>query len=159
MVSFICSVCNATVKKPKVKNHRCHNCTFCCLDCQQEFNHNSVHSHNSCISEAEKYQGALYKDKKKRKAVQSDQPVVKAPRSCSSSASSSKTNTHYPQQCHHSCSLLEDRIVELIRSNSDSTLTIKKISKMLRPLIKECVTHSKTLSLTDETVSLSDKSC
>ena len=66
MVSFTCNVCGQTVKKSKVEKHyqtECRDCTvLSCLDCGKDFYGDDYASHTSCISEAEKYQGKLYKD-------------------------------------------------------------------------------------------------
>ncbi|WVO13912.1 hypothetical protein L204_101537 [Cryptococcus depauperatus] len=67
MVSFQCDACADTVKKPKLDQHRsrCFS-SFTCLDCSKTFQKPSDYKgHTSCVSEAEKYQGALYKGVKK----------------------------------------------------------------------------------------------
>ncbi|EPQ28110.1 uncharacterized protein PFL1_04437 [Pseudozyma flocculosa PF-1] len=63
MVSFNCDACGDVVKKPKLLQHynRCY-APVTCLDCSMQFNSpNEFKSHNSCISEAEKYQKTVYK--------------------------------------------------------------------------------------------------
>ncbi|KAJ1967640.1 hypothetical protein H4R35_006654 [Dimargaris xerosporica] len=67
MVSFVCNACQETLKKPKLDQHRqrCRNAQFCCIDCSREFYGTEYRQHTSCISEAEKYQKALYKPKGK----------------------------------------------------------------------------------------------
>ncbi|KAL0253986.1 hypothetical protein I308_101365 [Cryptococcus tetragattii IND107] len=83
MVSFQCDACADTVKKPKLDQHRSR-CfaSFTCLDCSKTFKNPSEYKgHTSCISEAEKYQGALYKGSKKeqtRSQPQSLTPVSEA---------------------------------------------------------------------------------
>ncbi|KAK4686558.1 cell growth-regulating nucleolar protein, partial [Tremellales sp. Uapishka_1] len=74
MVSFQCEGCADTVKKPQLDKHR-NRCwaPFTCLDCSTTFQNQDYKNHTSCISEAEKYQGALYKGAKKTAA-----PVVVA---------------------------------------------------------------------------------
>ncbi|KAK9480296.1 hypothetical protein V1514DRAFT_366067 [Lipomyces japonicus] len=69
MVSFSCEVCNDTVVKKKLMQHRgqCYGAYFTCLDCQTTFQGTDFQSHTSCISEAEKYQKSLYKPKKANK--------------------------------------------------------------------------------------------
>ena len=66
MVSFTCNACGQTVRKSKVEKHyqtECHDCNvLSCLDCGKDFYGDEYASHTSCISEAEKYQGKLYKD-------------------------------------------------------------------------------------------------
>lgn len=63
MVVFVCSQCNATLKKSHVRNHllssrRCS--LVSCVDCHKDFDKFSVESHCSCISEKEKYDKANY---------------------------------------------------------------------------------------------------
>jgi hypothetical protein len=69
MVNFICDACGQTIKKQKVEKHyqtECRNCNvLSCIDCGKDFPGDSYASHTSCISEAEKYQGKLYKGKDK----------------------------------------------------------------------------------------------
>jgi len=70
MVFFTCDGCNESLKKNKVDQHmqRCRSCfSVSCIDCSQTFEGRSYAKHTSCISEAEKYQGALYKSKGKKK--------------------------------------------------------------------------------------------
>ncbi|KAJ1723883.1 hypothetical protein LPJ53_001792 [Coemansia erecta] len=65
MVSFVCNYCQETLKKPKLDMHaqRCRNASFSCIDCSVDFTGTSYRQHTSCISEAEKYEGKLYKGK------------------------------------------------------------------------------------------------
>ena len=64
MVSFTCQACQETVKKNKVDAH-CRKCRACwvltCLDCNKDFAGEAFREHVRCISEAEKYQGKLFK--------------------------------------------------------------------------------------------------
>eukprot|EP01116_Phalansterium_solitarium_P011596 TRINITY_DN27325_c0_g1_i1.p1 TRINITY_DN27325_c0_g1~~TRINITY_DN27325_c0_g1_i1.p1 ORF type:complete len:231 (+),score=29.81 TRINITY_DN27325_c0_g1_i1:120-812(+) len=66
MVSFSCDNCGEVVKKPKVQGHfaGCRPRSMSCIDCSKTFDSYSISSHSTCISEAEKYQGALYRGKK-----------------------------------------------------------------------------------------------
>lgn len=68
MVSFSCEVCNDTVIKKKLDVHRqrCYGAYFTCIDCSTTFNGTDYKSHTQCISEAEKYEKALYKGKKSK---------------------------------------------------------------------------------------------
>lgn len=82
MVSFSCERCNDTVKKPKADQHaqRCKD-SLTCIDCSKTFSNGAWKDHNSCISEAEAYQGALYKPTKKemkRKAAELQAEQAKA---------------------------------------------------------------------------------
>ena len=69
MVSFICDACGQTVKKNRVEKHYQSECPSCsvlsCIDCGKDFHGDAYAAHTSCISEAEKYQGKLYKPKEK----------------------------------------------------------------------------------------------
>lgn len=66
MVSFSCEVCNDTVIKKKLDQHvgRCYGAYFSCIDCSTTFSGTDYRNHTACISEAEKYEKALYKGKK-----------------------------------------------------------------------------------------------
>lgn len=66
MVSFSCEVCNDTVIKKRLPQHQrsCRGSYFTCIDCSTTFYGNDHQKHTSCISEAEKYEKALYKGKK-----------------------------------------------------------------------------------------------
>ncbi|KAI7872117.1 hypothetical protein BDF14DRAFT_1756713 [Spinellus fusiger] len=76
MVSFQCDGCSDVVKKPKLNQHgqRCR-ATFTCIDCSTTFQGYDYQSHTSCISEAEKYQKALFKGKKTLPAKSTKAPV------------------------------------------------------------------------------------
>lgn len=66
MVSFNCDGCGDVVKKPKLLQHysRCY-APVTCLDCSQQFNNpNEFKSHNTCVSEAEKYERTVYRGPK-----------------------------------------------------------------------------------------------
>ncbi|KAK9488439.1 hypothetical protein V1527DRAFT_510548 [Lipomyces starkeyi] len=68
MVSFSCEVCNDTIVKKKLMQHRstCFGAHFTCLDCQTTFQGLDFQKHTSCISEAEKYQKGLYQASSKK---------------------------------------------------------------------------------------------
>lgn len=58
MVSFVCDVCQETIKKPKLDQHfgRCPRAVFSCIDCCTSFKGVDYRQHNSCMTEVEKYQ-------------------------------------------------------------------------------------------------------
>ena len=59
--------CQETLKRNAVDKHclRCRNCwDLCCVDCNKIFQGEDFRKHVTCISEAERYQGALYRPKK-----------------------------------------------------------------------------------------------
>ena len=57
MVWFNCEGCGDTVKKPKLASHMssCWSQAFSCIDCCVTFDRQSVHGHNACVTEHEKY--------------------------------------------------------------------------------------------------------
>ncbi|KAJ5782354.1 hypothetical protein N7457_004128 [Penicillium paradoxum] len=65
MVSFSCEACGDILTKKKLDPHRngCRGATFTCIDCMVHFWGTEYRAHTSCMSEAQKYQGALYKEK------------------------------------------------------------------------------------------------
>jgi len=69
MVSFSCDCCGDVIKKPKLNNHAsgCRGISsWTCIDCMKVFNLKDVASHTACMSEAQKYQGSLYRGDKKK---------------------------------------------------------------------------------------------
>ncbi|PVU86690.1 hypothetical protein BB559_006446 [Furculomyces boomerangus] len=69
MVSFVCSYCQETIKKPKLDFHkqRCRYASYSCIDCGVDFAGTSYRDHTSCITEDQKYMGKLYKPKDNNK--------------------------------------------------------------------------------------------
>lgn len=59
MPSFVCDVCQETLKKAKLDSHkqRCRNASFSCIDCYKSFKGDTYRAHTSCITEVEKYHG------------------------------------------------------------------------------------------------------
>ncbi|SCU77643.1 LANO_0A00892g1_1 [Lachancea nothofagi CBS 11611] len=82
MVTFNCEVCNDTVPKKNTEKHyyRCPQAYYTCIDCNVTFDDGvSYKAHTQCISEDERYQGALYKGKKQKGKTQAKQPVKSDP--------------------------------------------------------------------------------
>ncbi|KAJ5902243.1 hypothetical protein N7495_002771 [Penicillium taxi] len=77
MVSFQCEGCGDVLTKKKLDPHRgqCRGASYTCIDCMVHFNGTEYRSHTSCMTEAQKYQGALYKEKptKGQKKAQNNQ--------------------------------------------------------------------------------------
>eukprot|EP00730_Choanoeca_flexa_P015715 TRINITY_DN7277_c0_g1_i1.p1 TRINITY_DN7277_c0_g1~~TRINITY_DN7277_c0_g1_i1.p1 ORF type:complete len:419 (+),score=134.54 TRINITY_DN7277_c0_g1_i1:83-1339(+) len=71
MVTFTCGACGESLKKNKVQQHYERKCPDCnvlsCIDCGKDFYGDDYASHTSCISEAQKYEGALFKGDKSSK--------------------------------------------------------------------------------------------
>ncbi|CAD6502232.1 BgTH12-02471 [Blumeria graminis f. sp. triticale] len=74
MVSFSCEACGDVLTKKKLDAHRnqCHGASYTCLDCMVHFSGFEYRAHTSCISEAQKYQGALYRPGKEKKTSQNN---------------------------------------------------------------------------------------
>lgn len=74
MVSFQCEGCGDVQTKKKLDSHRnqCH-APFTCIDCMTTFHGTEYRAHTSCMTEAQKYEGHLYREKankaSKRKSV------------------------------------------------------------------------------------------
>lgn len=69
--------CGDILTKKKLDSHR-NQCwaPFTCIDCLTTFHNGDHKSHTSCISEAQKYQGHLYKGDKKSKGQQQNKQAV-----------------------------------------------------------------------------------
>ncbi|MCJ1386692.1 hypothetical protein MMC17_009818 [Xylographa soralifera] len=76
--------CGDVLTKKKLDSHRgqCRGASFTCLDCMTHFHGSDYKAHTSCISEAQKYQGALYKEKpaKAKKSVTISESTSLVPR-------------------------------------------------------------------------------
>lgn len=77
MVVFVCNACGSSIKKNKVEKHFQTECPDCsvlsCIDCGQDFVGDAYQQHTSCITEAEKYQGKLFKDSDRGKPSKGEQ--------------------------------------------------------------------------------------
>ncbi|KAF3988365.1 hypothetical protein FT663_02399 [Candidozyma haemuli var. vulneris] len=98
MVSFSCEVCNDTVIKKKLDQHRsrCPDAYYTCIDCSTTFNGVEYRSHTQCISEAEKYEKGLYKGKKHNnnaKPVQKQEPKPVEPKPSAKPVKETKTKS------------------------------------------------------------------
>ncbi|WVF72157.1 hypothetical protein IAT40_006969 [Kwoniella sp. CBS 6097] len=101
MVSFQCDACADTVKKPKLDQHRsrCHS-SFTCLDCSTTFRNPSEYKgHTTCVSEAEKYQGALYRGPKKgQNGAQSESQAPAEPSPAPAPAPADASSSIHPSR-------------------------------------------------------------
>ncbi|CZS97883.1 related to cell growth regulating nucleolar protein LYAR [Rhynchosporium graminicola] len=75
MVSFSCENCGDVLTKKKLDPHRnqCYGASFTCIDCMVHFYGTEYRAHTSCVSEAQKYQGALYRPEKEKKGRNNNQ--------------------------------------------------------------------------------------
>ncbi|KAL7909294.1 hypothetical protein GGI35DRAFT_376634 [Trichoderma velutinum] len=81
MVSFSCEECGDVLTKKKLDPHRsrCRGATFTCIDCMVYFPGVEYRSHTTCMTEEQKYQGALYKPKQNKKQQQHQQQYQQQP--------------------------------------------------------------------------------
>ena len=59
MPSFVCDVCQETLKKARLDDHfrRCARASFSCIDCYKSFKGaDEYRAHTSCITEVQKYE-------------------------------------------------------------------------------------------------------
>lgn len=68
-----------TKKKLDPHRNRCRGATYTCIDCMVYFPGTEYRSHTSCMSEAQKYQGALYKEKNNNKKSKTNSNQAFAP--------------------------------------------------------------------------------
>lgn len=77
MVVFICNACGNSIKKNKVEKHYQTECPDCsvlsCIDCGKDFVGDAYQQHTSCVTEAEKYQGKLFKESDRGKPSKGEQ--------------------------------------------------------------------------------------
>ena len=68
MVSFSCEVCNDTIQKKKLDQHKqkCPEAYYTCLDCGVTFEDQQYRQHVSCITESEKYEKPGRKPRKQQ---------------------------------------------------------------------------------------------
>lgn len=101
---------------------------FSCIDCHKVFTGDEYKAHTSCISEAEKYQGALYKGDKKNKnakknnnaatpkkeekpAKKEEQKAEKRPREAEKAATEKKPKKQEaPKKKNVCCDKLKEKI-------------------------------------------------
>ncbi|KIW83090.1 hypothetical protein Z517_02333 [Fonsecaea pedrosoi CBS 271.37] len=78
MVSFQCEACGDVLTKKKLDPHRnqCRGAVFTCIDCMTTFQGTSYRAHTSCITEDQKYQGALYREKPSKAAKRKSVSIV-----------------------------------------------------------------------------------
>lgn len=71
MVFFCCNGCGETLKKQKVEQHgyNCSSKSVSCIDCNVSFNGSEFRKHTQCVSEAQRYQGHLYKPTENKGAL------------------------------------------------------------------------------------------
>ncbi|KAL2756280.1 hypothetical protein ACRALDRAFT_2042437 [Sodiomyces alcalophilus JCM 7366] len=104
MVSFSCENCGDVLTKKKLDPHRnrCRGATFTCIDCMVHFYGTDYRAHTSCITEDQKYQGALYKNKKaKTNNKQSNETAVNSattPNAAQSAPDHIMTNQPYAEE-------------------------------------------------------------
>lgn len=151
MVSFSCEVCNDTVVKKKLDQHRqrCHGAYFTCIDCSTTFSGSDYRNHTQCISEAEKYEKALYRGKKGKtpdtKAKNTSSVEQKSEKSESKSKDSDDSSTKSKKTSEKAKSAKSDKSLKSDKSKSklkNATLDLSKYSgaslyKVVKLMAKE----------------------
>lgn len=147
MVSFSCEVCNDTVIKKKLDQHRlkCHGAYFTCIDCSTTFQGTDYRQHTSCITEAEKYEKGLYKGKKQankptangaqkpeKKETGKSKEAKAAPSSTKTKKDSKETDSKKKSKVTKPSteSKLNDKLAALLKSEENATLykVVKKLA-------------------------------
>ncbi|CAO1626389.1 unnamed protein product [Sympodiomycopsis kandeliae] len=165
MVSFNCDACNDVVKKPKLDQHHNQRCgsSFTCLDCSLTFyTPNEWKPHNTCISEAQKYERSVYRGEKgnkqkpanangngngngntvaeKRKhdqeAEKADKEEVKEKKEKKNKNKKSKTEEQPPKAAKEVETTLQSRLTQVVKS-SGSSLSLAKVVEQLSKSEKE----------------------
>ena len=74
MVTFVCELCFAVLKKQQIDKHctgKCKNAwAFTCVECGKTFEGFDYKDHNECMTEVQKYQGQFLQKKREEKAEQ-----------------------------------------------------------------------------------------
>ncbi|KAJ1900244.1 hypothetical protein LPJ66_001603 [Kickxella alabastrina] len=115
MVSFVCNYCQETLKKPKLDMHaqRCRNASFSCIDCSVDFMGTTYRQHTSCISEAEKYEGKLFKGNKKNANQKQNIPAQTQPQT--------KTTVDQLKERAQQLNFVQESAVEGKKRNPEAT--------------------------------------
>lgn len=123
MVSFSCELCNDTIIKRKLDQHkqRCSNAFFTCIDCSTTFSGSDYRQHTQCISEAEKYEKSLYKGKKAKQTA----PEEALKRKIETSVESRKTEKKLKKDTFDLSQISSGSLYRVVKSLSN----ISKIGK------------------------------
>eukprot|EP01126_Amoeba_proteus_P011007 TRINITY_DN1436_c0_g1_i3.p1 TRINITY_DN1436_c0_g1~~TRINITY_DN1436_c0_g1_i3.p1 ORF type:complete len:241 (-),score=27.10 TRINITY_DN1436_c0_g1_i3:64-786(-) len=123
-----------------ISSFRCQNTSFHCLDCNQAFTYSTVHQHNSCISETEKYFGKFGKKGNSnttkngnkvgpsKSAEPSDVPVEKSVSGRQSEGNHSNKSTD-KSTTEQSVETTETKKNKRKRTNDEGTRSSKKSKK------------------------------
>lgn len=135
MVTFNCEVCNATVPKKNSEKHyyKCPDAYYTCIDCSKTFEDGvSYKQHTQCLTEDEKYQGALYKGPKSgkqtgKKSGKTEEKDVSDHSSNDQNSSNSRNTETTSAKKHTSEKELKKNALKADRkSKSDKTDAIKQ---------------------------------
>ncbi|CAN3372401.1 hypothetical protein DIURU_002463 [Diutina rugosa] len=144
MVSFSCEACNETVIKKKCQQHaqRCYGAVFTCIDCYQSFPGQSFKDHTSCITEAQKVEGKLYKPKNKKQQQQpkKEQPKEKPKEESkkeSKKDASKEESKKSKKESKSKKSKADDKLSSYVSSGDNLYKVMKKMAKADSKDIKE----------------------
>lgn len=138
MVTFSCEVCNESMLKKKADQHtsRCYGAYFTCIDCSTTFNGTDYRQHTQCITEDQKYQGALYRPKKKQ-----DQ-AFPAPKAALKVKETKKETKEEPKEESRKESKDESKNTDLKKGKKSEVVDLarhknQRLSKVLKKLSKD----------------------
>ncbi|ODV79534.1 zf-LYAR-domain-containing protein [Suhomyces tanzawaensis NRRL Y-17324] len=157
MVSFSCEVCNDTVIKKKLDQHtqRCYGAYFTCIDCSVTFLGTDYRQHTSCISEAEKYEKALYKGPKKQppkpKVEQTTKVVEKKVEKVEKAEKAEKSEKSEKASKTSSKKAKSQTLTDYLKPKKEQNLykVIKKVSQESSQDIKELLKALKVVKNAD----------
>ncbi|CEP11014.1 hypothetical protein [Parasitella parasitica] len=167
MVSFQCDGCGDVVKKPKLNQHgnRCY-ATFTCIDCSTTFQGTSYQSHNSCMTEAEKFQKHIYQAKngpstvpvKKKSVPKQTAPSTSKPMSIIDQLNEKKRKNDSKEEEKEKPKSKKTKSGNLSSWSADEL--DKDESRNLKNALKHILEENKSLSLKDvrkKTIELIEK--
>ena len=146
MVTFTCGACGESLKKNKVEQHYMKQCRSCevvsCIDCGKDFPGDSYMQHTSCISEAQKYQGHLYKEKPgQNKGELKQQAWLDVVRAATSKASP-RLQSALAQACFTFISYLLNSLPSISSKLSPMCQENRPSSSTLPATASDCTTRS-----------------
>ncbi|GEQ71571.1 hypothetical protein JCM33374_g5256 [Metschnikowia sp. JCM 33374] len=159
MVSFSCEVCNDTMTKKKLDQHRqrCYDAYFTCIDCSVTFVGTDYRNHTQCISEAEKYEKSLYKGKPSKQngkataaQTKGNKQVTKKEEDNSAASKSIKSTTENATEDVKKSSSNKEKSKKNKKTAKTSTVDLTKyaggsLSKVLKSISKDTKTDKKDL--------------
>eukprot|EP00331_Platyophrya_macrostoma_P024034 CAMPEP_0176448000 /NCGR_PEP_ID=MMETSP0127-20121128/25461_1 /TAXON_ID=938130 /ORGANISM="Platyophrya macrostoma, Strain WH" /LENGTH=192 /DNA_ID=CAMNT_0017834743 /DNA_START=14 /DNA_END=592 /DNA_ORIENTATION=- len=143
MVSFLCEVCDRTLKKKQVEKHFRFECRgaygFICIDCKKCFSREEQASHNQCISEQEQTYGQYYKPKdKKVKGENGEAKTVETkPQPAAKEETKQNGKTHQAEETEEQEWKGWKRTLQsILMKQTDRTMKVKNLRKKMMSVAK-----------------------